>query len=74
MLLLLLPSFLLCTDSTMSIKSIMEMMIACRGDNVMTVSSFANGLSYVAREIYSLKDKGKTEATITQIVVLPVIS
>jgi voltage-gated sodium channel len=52
-------------DSKMTIKEIMELMIQCRGDNFMTVSSFANGLSYITRENRKLRDSLVKEIQLT---------
>merc|ERR1712118_506163 len=52
-------------DSTMTIKAIMEMMIECRGDNVLTVSSFAGGLSYISREIQLVQETLRKEIALT---------
>merc|ERR1719265_2412655 len=43
----------------------MQLMIQCRGDNPMTVNSFARGLCYMSREVKKVKDAMTKELQLT---------
>jgi len=48
-------------DSLVTIKSVLELMVMCRGDNATTVESLSGGLLSVIREISELKQMMSSE-------------